>query len=326
MATGPSPTPSMSTPPPPPRAPDSPRSHEIRRLRLDLNNLATMLQPLIAAWSAGALNPSTPPSQAPAAATPAPPPVARPTVGLKPAKPAFFSGKAKDVNSWIDSMQSHLVTSGLAPPFADVQVIVWAASFLSNTAKDWWLARKHQAHDDIAAGFKSFEEFADALTKHLADPFPEATADAAMATMHLGLYKGALAIRSFCADFLKLSVDLPNRDMQDLIRDFLRKLGSNKPLQTHLITPYPSSLQDAIDRALQYDSIINGNAAINSAPGNRSSPAPMELGSMEASTSAICKYCKKPGHWVKDCMKLKAKKAAENAITDPKGKQPVVKN
>ena len=47
---------------------------------------------------------------------------------------------------------------------------------------------------------------------------------------------------------------------------------------------------------------------------------------MEASTSAICKYCKKPGHWVKDCMKLKAKKAAENASSDPKGKKPVEKN
>ena len=276
MATGSGSGPVGTPPPPPPRAPDSPRTQELRKVRVDLNSLFSMLQPLLAAYSAGTL--TLPPVAAPQAA-PAPSPASNLSALLKPAKPSFFNGTAKHVKPWLDSLRSHLLTLGLLPPFPGLQVVVWATSFLTNTAKDWWLARKHQEGDDVAGGFSSFEDFADALTKHFADPYPEATADAAMATMHLGQYKGNLAIRSFCADFQKLSVELPNRDVQDLIRDFLRKLGTNKALQTHLITPYPTSLHAAIERALQYDSIINNNA-INSAPGLRDGPSPMELGAL----------------------------------------------
>ena len=277
----------------------------------NLQQLATAIQPLLAAYTAGAF--SHPPAPAAPVARPAPVPVAA-TSSLKPAKSWLFKGNAKDIKAWLDSMRSHLLTQGFLPPFPGINTVVWASTYLASTAKDWWLARKTQSGDQDDAGFASFESFAEALAKHFADPFPEATADAALASLSLDQYKGQQSIRAFCADFLKISVDLPNRDAQDLIRDFLRKLACNKALQTHLITPYPSSLQNAIDRALQWDSIVNNNPTIS--PGSKavaSTSSPMELDSMEASTSgqSVCNYCKKPGHWIADCRKRKAKNERE---------------
>ena len=83
--------------------------------------------------------------------------------------------------------------------------------------------------------------------------------------MSLADYKGAFAIRSFCADFQKLSLDLPKRHSGDFVCDFVRKLASNKPLLEHMAINYPSSLQDAIDRAIFFDSLVNSNPTVTDA-------------------------------------------------------------
>ena len=317
--------------------PESPRSARVTQLSSQLAQLMTLVQPVLAAYAASVAQPVAP---APLVQPPPPPPVPAPPVpGLKPNKPPPYDGNARsNIKAWLDAVRTYFLTVGLSPPFATQQAVIWAAGFLVKTAQDWWIARKQQSEDNIAGGFTAFDgpgQFAEALSSHFADPNPEATADAKLARMSLADYKGTFAIRSFCADFQKLSLDLPKRHSRDFVRDFVRKLASNKPLLEHMAVNYPSSLQDAIDRAIFFDSLVNSNPTVTDAlkslgrPRAGAGPQPMELGSAEASTSqrprnpnSKCNYCKEPGHWKDECPKLRRK--LETA--DPKGKRPASKN
>ena len=308
--------------------PESPRSARVSQLSSQLAQLMTLVQPVLAAYAATMAQPAAP--LQPAHPSPAPP-----VNGLKPNKPPPYDGHTKsNIKAWLDAVRTYFLTIGLAPPFATQQAVIWAAGFLVKTAQDWWIARKQQSGDSIAGGFTAFDgpgQFAEALETHFADPNPEATADAKLSRMSLSDYKGEFAIRSFCADFLKLSLDLPNRHSGDFVRDFVRKLACNKPLLEHMAVNYPSTLQDAIDRAIFFDSLVNSNPTVTDAlkmgrsRAGTSGPQPMELGAAQASTSQVsrnpnskCNYCKEPGHWKAECPKLRRKQD----LDDPKGKRP----
>ena len=175
----------------PPPAPDSTRSAEIRSLRADFMGFVAALQPMLAAYAPSqAAGPSAPPA-APTAGHPPTPTAAGTSSALKPNKPTKFDGRG-NIKSWLDSMRTYLLTIGKLPPFSGTDAVVWASGFLFGTAQDWWIARKHQSGDAVAGGFTSFDglaQFADSLTKHFADSYPEATADAKLTGMKLSQYK-----------------------------------------------------------------------------------------------------------------------------------------
>lgn len=205
--------------------------------------------------------------------------------GVKVPTIETFDGKrAKDVRPWVTRARNILKLSGfnLDTP----EAVCFVASFLSGAANSWFESEGDRAPygEKDNAGFRTFDEFAAALIRHLGDPNPEDKARKALFNL-----RQTTSVKSYSDEFQRLITYLPNRDADDLRFDFINGL---KPKIRELLVGKTADMswQDVRDLAYRFDDVVMSNRFIPSAP-NRLRPLdsrrddPMDLGSAAVSSA-----------------------------------------
>jgi hypothetical protein len=280
---------------------------------------------------------------APAAATPAA--VAAPTAApkLKLPRPPETNGRNPSPVNWSYKVEAYLQAEGYNLQH-EPAAVTFAAAYLKDSALKW-----HRQHAlDVQAGRKTdyagWIDFKTAFIKRFTPVDPAVTA-----RERLDRCRQTKSAYLYTSDFDSLVLELPNMDEADKLHKYIS--GLKPSLKMHVTLQRPKTLAEAQDLAIRADNSMwalrdgrsaRGGDMPRSASSHASAaPAPMELDRMEpgddhegqcyalngsnkprntvAATTGDndCWYCGKPGHYRRECRRMKADRASGKLKPSP---------
>jgi len=232
---------------------------------------------------------------------------------LKDAPMETFKGGHSGLRRWLLAARSRIDSSRV--PIYDPRALAWATGHLSGDAADWWLARV-TTYGNHMGGYADFDAFSAGLLAYYADPCPEDRARDKICNL-----RQTSSVSAYAAAYTKLELELPNRDMGDRVHMFVR--GLKPAIYQQVAQQRPATITDAI----QFASIADRLHPLHRHDGASTSAAiPMEVDVNAIKTSSSdeydpkkCHYCKKSGHWKKDCpLRLKSIRNGKRPVPAPK--------
>jgi hypothetical protein len=242
---------------------------------------------------------------------------------LKLPKPPETNGTSPNAINWCYKMETYLQaqSTDLNLP----STVTYAASFLKDSALNWWL----RCQQEVAAGKRRpFASWA-AFKKEFIDMFTPVKPDYD-ARNKLDRLMQTRSVFDYASRFNTLMLELPNMDEADRVHFFIK--GLKPEIRMHVTLHTPATLHEAVELAIQADGLLwgmhKGRKLPSYAPRPNfpvqrqrvdSGPTPMELGSMEpeeggqaelhyvqGKRKAIkCFYCQRAGHRIADCRQRK---------------------
>eukprot|EP00882_Tetradesmus_deserticola_P003091 GHRQ01003280.1.p2 GENE.GHRQ01003280.1~~GHRQ01003280.1.p2 ORF type:complete len:327 (+),score=82.92 GHRQ01003280.1:2547-3527(+) len=242
---------------------------------------------------------------------------------LKLPKPPETNGTSPSVINWCYKMETYLQAQNT--DLNQPGVVAYAASFLKDSALNWWL----RYQQDVAAGKR--QPFANWATfkQEFIDTFTPVKPDYE-ARNKLDRLSQTRSVFEYASHYNTLMLELPNMDEADRVHFFIR--GLKPEIRMHVTLCKPSTLHEAVELAIQADGLLwsmhKGRKPPSYAPrpnfsGQKQSissgPTPMELGSMEQEEDdqaklyiteskrqpLKCFYCERIGHKIADCRQRK---------------------
>lgn len=247
--------------------------------------LMVNLQPLIAyftvnsAAAAAATVAASAPTAAPAPTTASGSASAPAKRQLPVAKPVPYSGASKELQPWLDSVQSILLATGYNLD-TDSDAVTWCASYLTGNAQTLWQTACKNSSGPNANCF-NFHQFAALLKREIADPHPADTARMQMANL-----KQLTSAFDYTNKFMVLANQIPDRSEADML--WCYKAGLKPEIRTQLAPHNPQTLDEARRLAHDIDTSMfqassrsrfnnkSYSGTVSSRPS--SSTTPMELG------------------------------------------------
>ena len=212
-----------------------------------------------------------------AQAAPAPPAVVvdAPKFTLKPKAPEPFTGRyGVNVTSWLFRMHEYLRLAAIP----EQQQVIWAASYLSDTASTWWRFQQLRTTQGMEAAITTWSDFARLLTKYF-QPL-NAKRHARNRLAQLAQKK---SVREYNHAYTMLMIELPEMHEEDRLDRYIR--GLKLAVRKELEVKDPEKLEDAMEMAERIDEFLYSNRRpSNERPSQvdrPTGPTPMELGAMQ---------------------------------------------
>lgn len=260
---------------------------------------------------------------------------------LKLPKPPETNGTSPSAINWCYKMETYLQAQNVDLNLPNA--VTYAASFLKDSALNWWL----RYQQEVAAGKRqAFANWA-VFKQEFIDTFTPVKPDYD-ARHKLDRLNQTRSVFDYASQFNKLMLELPKMDEADRVHFFIR--GLKPEVRMHVALHKPATLHDAVELAIQADSLLwsmhKGRKLPSFAPRPNftsqkqptdSGPTPMELGSMEQEDGGQaelyitegrrrplrCYYCNRAGHRIADCRqrKIDEKKNQQTQAPKPLTKQ-----
>lgn len=221
-----------------------------------------------------------------------------PRSNFRARKPSTFSGNRWDANvleSWIQEVDMYFFLTQIP----EDQQAVAAASFLVGHAALWWRMR---VREDGLADAGTWPELQAELRRNFMPARAEAEARDKLAKLK---QRGRLT--SYVLKFREVISQIPTMSDDEKLHRFLEGLN-DLGMRKELDYRQPGDWQAAIELALRYDSIHNGdrnNRSFPNAPDTRrplQGSDPMDIGAMTNNPQPRkCFRCGEPGHMVRNC-------------------------
>lgn len=217
---------------------------------------------------------------------------------VKPPKPPVFTGSAQpSAVNWCYLMETYLQACGvdLTAPTA----VPHAAGFLRDSALTWYRNHLAAVQRGVAVGYNNWENFKAALITHFTPISPERTARQKLDT----LQQGGKSARTYAEQFNLCMLELPDMHEKDRVHRFLE--GLRPEVRIHVELKNPATLSDAIEWAIQADSLVWQIKKRRSSPTPGAShypihqqrqeprtngPTPMELGAADTKRTNTVNY------------------------------------
>lgn len=168
---------------------------------------------------------------------------------IKPPKPPVFTGsKQPSAVNW-----SYLIETYLRACDVDLTApasITYAAGFLRDSALTWYRNHLAAVQRGIALPYNNWESFKTALVTHFTPISPERTARQKLDT----LQQGAKPARTYAEQFNLCMLELPDMNEKDRVHRFLE--GLRPEVRIHVELKNPTNLSDAVEWAIQADSLV----------------------------------------------------------------------
>ena len=266
------------------------------------------------------------------------------TPKIKPPKPPVFTGSAQPSPlNWCYLMETYLRACDvdLTAPTA----VPYAAAFLRDSALTWYRNYLAAVQRGVAHLYHSWDDFKAALITHFTPISPERTARQKLDTLE----QGGKSARAYAEKFNLCMLELPDMNEKDRIHRFL--MGLRPEVRIHVELKSPTTLSDAVEWAIQADSLLwqskkqrrPSSTPRSFYPANRqqqqqqeprTGPTPMELGAADSKKSnnnntvrrqkftkpiskVECFYCHRLGHYQRDCPKRAAQLAVMSDDASP---------
>lgn len=216
-------------------------------------------------------------------------------------KPSTFSGNKWDANAleaWIQEVDTYFYLTGVPGE----QQSIAASSFFVGHAALWW-RMKIQNHGLAEVG--SWEDLKQDLRQQFKPARAESEARDKLSKLR---QKGKLTF--YVLKFRELIAQIPNISDDEKLNRFLEGLTDIR-MRRELDYRQPENWNEAIQLALRYDSIQNGNSSYDrpsyATPSRR--PDAMDLDAMDATPKRVgvrkCYRCGDPNHLVRSCPQRK---------------------
>jgi hypothetical protein len=222
--------------------------------------------------------------------------------------------------------------------------VTYAAGFLRDSALTWYRNHLSAVQRGVALPYTNWEVFKVALITHFTPISLERTARQKLDT----LQQGSKPARTYAEQFNLCMRELPDMNEKDRVHRFLA--GLRPEVRIHVELKSPVSLSDAVELAIKADSLMwqtrkqrfvpmSSNFqpfSHQQQPAPRDSPTPMELGAVadarridssnsarrqeksKQSKSAVrCYYCRRLGHYQRNCPKRAADLAMMSDAASP---------
>jgi hypothetical protein len=216
--------------------------------------------------------------------------------------------------------------------------VTYAASFLKDSALNWWLRYQQEVADGKRQPFANWgafkQEFINTFTPVKPDYDARNKLDRLLQTR---------SVFDYASRYNTLMLELPNMDEGDRVHFFIR--GLKPEIRMHVTLHKPATLHEAVELAIQADGLLWGmqkgrkppsyaprpNLPMQRQPVD-SGPTPMELGSMQHENAdpaelhvvegrrkpPKCFYCDRAGHRIADCQQRKIDEAKQRRIQSNK--------
>lgn len=278
---------------------------------------AAAAEAVAAAAAAQAAAAAAPPPQLPAPPAPQPAPeapAAAPLVQVVLPRPEKFSGTKShtELHNWVHQMESYLRVQRLLDR---PEAIQQAVGYLTGAAQTWWRFREKRIEMGLATEITTWAEMREAIVEYFGGTNPQQAA-----RDELEKCSQTKSVKEYAQRFQLLMLELPDMAEADRIYKFIRGLKGQVKLQ--VMMQHPESLTQAIELADAADSTLfqmrrndmpRQPPPINKANRNHNGAVPMELGTIQQTTSASqsrnddsqrrCYICQEPGHIAKNCPK-----------------------
>lgn len=209
---------------------------------------------------------------------------------IKPPKPPVFTGSAQpSAVNWCYLMETYLQACNvdLTSPAA----VLHAAGFLRDSALTWYRNHLAAVQRGVAPTYNNWVDFKAALITHFTPISPERTARQKLDTLH----QGGRSARAYAEQFNLCMLELPDMHEKDRVHRFLE--GLRPEVRIHVELKNPATLSDAVEWAIQADSLVWQIRKRRSSPTpgtfprstqqqqqerhTAAGPVPMELGAAE---------------------------------------------
>jgi Ty3 transposon capsid-like protein/Zinc knuckle len=236
--------------------------------------------------------------------------------GIKLPKPPTTDGLNPAAIAWCYQLETYLTAQG-----ADLNAYsttVTASAYLRGPALNWWISMLKNIEAKIIPP-PSWYLFKQVFVARFTPIAPDLAARNQATEI-----KQEGSVVDYAAKYNALMIDIPDRSQSDQVHGFVRGLQEDIRMQTALRNP--KTLEEAINVAMHVESlrptslfptsippILPQQAApVPVTPSNSAMPVPMELGAIYSMLNALrrsgiqCHYCKKEGHFKRECKKREA--------------------
>ena len=168
---------------------------------------------------------------------------------IKPPKPPVFTGSAQpSAVNWCYLMETYLQSCdvNLNAPIA----ILHAAGFLRDSALTWYRNHLAAVQRGVDRPWNTWEDFKAALITHFTPISPERTAREKLDH----LQQGGKSARTYAEQFNLCMLELPDMHEKDRVHRFLE--GLRPEVRIHVELKNPTTLSDAVEWAIQADSLV----------------------------------------------------------------------
>jgi hypothetical protein len=206
--------------------------------------------------------------------------------------------------------------------------VIYAAGFLADSALTWYRLHLTDVARGVATAFDNWDTFKTALISRFTPISPERTARQRLTSLKQGR-----SARTYAQEFNLCMIELPEMSERDRIYRFLE--GLQPEIRIHVELKGPKTLAEAIEWAIQTDSLVwqikrgpkqvgRPSFQYTNTANNGNGPMPMELGAAETpqpnrrpinKQNVQCFYCKRFGHFKRECPKRKKRFLRIPAVT-----------
>src|SRR5579875_3639668 len=142
-------------------------------------------------------------------------PISLPSNIKLPRLPMFDGRDARQVRPWLEQVRSRLMVQGI--DLDSRAAVFFTTAHFTDRARTRLMSRKHQTGDPDCAGYNTFQLLCEAMIVEFGDPNPRQTArDRLARCRQIG------PVVQYAHQFRSTIVDLPNRDEEHNIDDFLK--------------------------------------------------------------------------------------------------------